>query len=111
MVGDDLIVDAPSQDNCDKNFGSIEYKVKIQRAPGGRVDGKGRKDKLNVDWSFQCTCGGYKKSAMCKHIGALAIAQFNWFLNYSTNVIFLSMICDILIFHFRFVINIIYKLK
>ena len=77
MVGDDLIVDVPSQDNCDKNFGSIEYKVKIQRAPGGRVGGKGRKDKLNVDWSFQCTCDGYKKSAMCKHIGALAIAQFN----------------------------------
>ena len=61
MVGDDLIVDVPSQDNCDKTFGSIDYKVKIQRAPGGRVGGKGRKDKLNVDWSFQCTCDGYKK--------------------------------------------------
>ena len=77
IVGQDLVVDVPSEENSDKKFGAIDYKVKVANAPGGRLGGKGRKDKLGVDWWFECTCGSYENSAMCKHIGALVISQFN----------------------------------
>ena len=78
IVGQHLVVDVPSEVNSDKKFSAIDYKVKVAKAPGGRLGGgKGRKDKLGVDWWFECTCGSYENSAMCKHIGALVISQFN----------------------------------
>ena len=53
------------------------YEVKVVPAPGGRVGGAGRKDKMGVNFAFQCQCRCYAKHFVCKHIGALCILHFN----------------------------------
>ena len=75
--GESLVITAYAEKNEDKTFGPTEYKVTIVRAAGGRVGGRGRKDKLGVDFSFQCACPCWELHKMCKHIGCLCILHFN----------------------------------
>ena len=71
------MITAPAENNNDKNFGPTEYEVTIVRAAGGRVGGRGRKDKLGVDFAFHCACKCWDLHKMCKHIGALCVQHFN----------------------------------
>lgn len=57
--------------------GATSYVVTVEPAPGGRRGGKGRKDKLGVDFYFTCKCYSYAKNAICKHIGCVCIFHFN----------------------------------
>ena len=75
--GDSLVITVVSDTKSDKSFGTTEYKVTIVAAPGGRINGKGRKDKLGVDFAFQCSCISYKKHNMCKHIACICTVHFN----------------------------------
>ena len=74
--GDTLVMTVPSQLNDDSSFGSTHYSVSVDRARGGRISGKGRKDKLGVDFFFQCSCVSYNIHKVCKHIGCIAIVHF-----------------------------------
>ena len=75
--GETLVITVVSDTQSDKAFGATQYDVTIVRAPGGRINGKGRKDKLGVDFAFHCSCISYKDHKMCKHIACLCIVHFN----------------------------------
>ena len=67
----------PCENNGDKSFGPTDYIVTVERALGGRIGGKGRKDKLGVDYFFECDCPSYTTHKVCKHIACVAIVHFN----------------------------------
>ena len=66
-----------SESNDDPQFGPTQYIVTFQHAPGGRLAGKGRKDKIGCDVFFSCECGSYKIHSMCKHIGAICVVHLS----------------------------------
>ena len=80
IVGQDLVVDVPSEVNSDKKFSAIDYKVKVAKAPGGRLGG-GKEEKISLGWtgglSAHVVVTKTVRCVLCKHIGALVISQFN----------------------------------
>ena len=66
-----------SESNDDPAFGPTKYIVSFQYAPGGRLGGKGRKDKLGCDVFFSCECKCYEAHSMCKHIGAICVVHLS----------------------------------
>ena len=67
-----------SEKNGNPAKGPTSYKVKVEHTPGARRGGRGRKNKLNLDWTFSCECPCFEKQpTLCKHIGACAIVHFH----------------------------------
>ena len=91
FAGSKLTVDVKCDQNAVRSFGPTEYKVTIEKAKGGRLNGRGRKDPLGVDYHFSCTCWSYKDSLVCKHIACLCISHFNWFVHCD------HFVCELLI--------------
>jgi len=66
-----------SETNLVAEEGPTHYSVTIQPAVGGRLKGKGRKDKIGVEFYFTCPCECYSKYKVCKHICAVCIKHFH----------------------------------
>ena len=72
-----LYVRVLSETNLAPEEGPTYYTVTIQPAVGGRLKGKGRKDKLGVEFYFTCPCECYTKHKVCKHICAVCMKHFH----------------------------------
>ena len=72
-----LKVTVDSETNDDPQFGPTSYIVTFKHAPGGRLGGKGRKDKLGCDVFCTCSCKSYEIHGMCKHIGAICVVHLS----------------------------------